>query len=116
MHSPNLNVSLCAALERMLHCRDMKLAATTAGVDTSAMPRIGSVITVPAKQMQPYGMVCDIPGDSNLAGLIATSNLPPGDLSPGDITEAAVMDVHELDGIVDLSASEVSRFSLKSVS
>lgn len=85
----------------------MKLAATMAGVDTSQVPTIGSVIRVPAKEMRPYGLVCDVPSDSNLVGLIGRGNLPAEDLNPGDTTDAAVLDVHELDGIIDLTANDV---------
>lgn len=88
-------------------CRDMKLAATMAGVDTRKVPRIGSVIRVPVKEMRPCGLVCDVPSDSNLVGLIGSGHLPDNDLNPGDKADAAVLDVHELDGIIDLSASDV---------
>lgn len=89
----------------------MKLAATMAGVDTSVVPVIGSVITVPVTEMRDYGLVCGIPEDSeNLVGLIAKHQLASADVNPGDSVEAAVLDVNELDGIVDLSASPVRHF------
>lgn len=78
-----------------------------AGVNSKNIPRIASVITVPVEGMRPYGLACKIPGDSSLAGLIAPENLPGNTVTAGDTTQAAVLDVHERDGIVDLSADEV---------
>ena len=87
-------------------CRDMHLAAQLAG-DSDAGPAIGSKADVVFKEDRDYGMVCDLPQDDSYVGLITTGQKPAAVPAVGKPLAAVILDVHHLDGIVDLSARPV---------
>jgi hypothetical protein len=59
------------------------------------------------KEEKEYGLVCDLPGHDSYTGLITAAHKPPAAPAPGQVLQAAVLDVHQLDGIVDLAARKV---------
>lgn len=87
--------------------RDVELAAAFAQVPKGKDPVIGSQIRVTVKEHQSYGIVCDIEGNEDLVGLLTPPHKPPTELKVGESCSAVVLDVHKLDGIVDLSARTV---------
>jgi hypothetical protein len=85
----------------------VRLAARLAGTECGAEPAISSLLGITAKEQRPYGLVCDVDGDEELVGLLTPAHKPPKPLPVGASSHAVVLDVHELDGIVDLSARKV---------
>lgn len=87
--------------------RDLELAAALAEVPTGKDPVIGSLIRVTVKELQSYGIVCDIEGSEDLVGLLTPPHKPVTPLKVGESCSVVVLDVYKLDGIVDLSARAV---------
>lgn len=88
-------------------CRDLALAAQFAS-DTTSGPQIGSQVPVTVTEEREYGLVCNLPQGDSFVGLIAPvqRGTAPATAASGAV-RAVVLDVHSLDGIVDLSARQV---------
>lgn len=101
-----------AHTKRSALCRDLQRAAEFAD-ETAPGPRIGSRVSVIVQEERAYGLVCDLPQHASFVGLIAPAQQGAAPAAAGSTLEAVVLDVHALDGIVDLSARQVRPSSLQ---
>lgn len=98
---------------------DLAYAFSLTGTDGAepeeTAPELGTLARVIASEQRDYGCVCDLEDHDGVVGLIASAQVGATPLAPGAKTSAAVLDVHLIDGIVDLSVKQVRALHLSSV-
>lgn len=96
---------------RALACRDVDLAVELGNLRSEA-PAVGSRVRARVQKSLAFGLACEVEGAPQMAGLLTEAHCPSPPPSIGQAVAAVVLDVHPVDGILDLSASKVCRLPL----